>query len=80
MDLFNEGMPWGPWYPAQNNTLRPATDEDEWSGMVAVPHLCRDLALSYEGRNEISFATHPANVQRAMANEGSSAPLCIQSC
>ena len=41
--LFNEGMPWGPWYPAQNNTLRPATDEDEWSGMVAVPHLCRCL-------------------------------------
>ncbi len=71
--LFNEGMPWGPWYPAQNNTLRPATDEDEWSGMVAVPHLCRDLALSYEGRNDF-FATHPANVQRAMANDGSSAP------
>ena len=36
--------------------------------MVAVPHLCRDLALSYEGRNDF-FATHPANVQRAMANE-----------
>lgn len=68
-----KACPGGPWYPAQNNTLRPATDEDEWSGMVAVPHLCRDLALSYEGRNDF-FATHPANVQRAMANEGSSAP------
>lgn len=71
--LFNEGMPWWPWYPAKNNTLRPAADQEDWCGMVAVPHLCRDLALSYEGRNDF-FATHPANVQRAMANNGSSAP------
>ena len=71
--LFNEGMPWGPWYPAAENTLRPANDEADWCGVVAVPHLSRDLALSYEGRNDF-FASHPANVQRAMANDGANAP------
>ena len=71
--LFNEGMPWGPWYPAKENTLRPAENDEEWAGIVAVPHLSRDLVLSYEGRNDF-FATHPANVQRAMANEGAEIP------
>ncbi|MEG0692711.1 MAG: hypothetical protein RR444_06480, partial [Oscillospiraceae bacterium] len=71
--LFNEGMPFFPWYPSLNNTLVPAKDESDWEGIVAVPHLSRDLALSYEGRNDF-FASHPANVQRAMANEGSTAP------
>lgn len=71
--LFNEGMPWNPWYPAVENTLRPAENEEEWTGIVAIPHLARDLALSFEGRNDF-FASHPANVQRAMANEGEAAP------
>lgn len=74
--LFNEGMPWGPWYPAKENSLRPAQTPDEWGGIVAVPHLCRDMALSYEGRNDF-FASHPANVQRAMANEGARAPYVL---
>ena len=74
--LFNEGMPWNPWYPATENSLRPASSEDDWCGIVAVPHLARDLALSYEGRNDF-FASHPANVQRAMANEGALAPYTL---
>lgn len=71
--LFNEGMPWGPWYPAKSHTLRPAEDENDWAGMVAVPHLSRDLALSYEGRNDF-FASHPANAQRGLANIGYNHP------
>lgn len=71
--LFNEGMPWNPWYPSVENTLCPADSEEDWTGMVAVPHLSRDLALSFEGRNDF-FATHPANVQRAMANKGREIP------
>jgi len=71
--LFTEGMPWAPWYPAITNSLRPAADETDALGIVAVPHLSRDLALSYEGRNDF-FATHPANVQRAMANAGAENP------
>ena len=74
--LFNEGMPWNPWYPAKENSLRPASSEEDWCGIVAVPHLARDLALSYEGRNDF-FASHPANVQRAMANEGAVAPYTL---
>lgn len=74
--LFNEGMPWGPWYPSTSNSLVPAAGADDDSGVVAVPHLIRDLALSYEGRNDY-FASHPANVQRAMANEGTSAPYLL---
>ena len=71
--LFNEGMPWSPWYPSKENSLRPAADKEEWSGVVAVPHLVRDMVLSYEGRNDF-FASHPANIQRAMANDGGQAP------
>jgi hypothetical protein len=71
--LFNEGMPWGPWYPSQNNSLRPAANEEEAIDIVAVPHLSRDLALSYEDRNDY-WASHPANVQRGMGNEGAIAP------
>lgn len=71
--LFSEGMPWSPWYPSRTHSLRPALDEADALGIVAVPHLSRDLALSYEGRNDF-FATHPANVQRAMANDGMNNP------
>lgn len=67
--LFSEGMPWGPWYPAKGHAFRPAPDTEDWSGLVAVPHLSRDLALAYEGRNDF-FASHPANVQRGLANKG----------
>jgi hypothetical protein len=74
--LFNEGMPWWPWYPSRTHSLRPAVDEDDAAGIVAVPHLCRDLVLSYEGRNDF-FATHPGNVQRAMASVGAECPYVL---
>ena len=67
--LFSEGMSWNPWYPSKDQSVRPAANADEWAGMVALPHLNRDLVLSYEGRNDF-FASHPANIQRALANEG----------
>ena len=71
--LFNEGMPWGPWYPSKSHTLRPAADEDDWCGVVAVPHLMRDMVLSYEGRNDF-WASHPPNVMRGMGYEGEDCP------
>ena len=67
--LFSEGMSWNPWYPSKDQSIRPAANADEWAGMVALPHLNRDLVLSYEGRNDF-FASHPANIQRALANDG----------
>jgi hypothetical protein len=71
--LFNEGMPWGPWYPAKDHALRPARDEADAVGLIAVPHLVRDMALSYEGRNDF-WATHPPNVIRGMGNEATWSP------
>lgn len=71
--LFNEGMPWGPWFPSKDHALRPAKDEEDASGLVAVPHLVRDMALSYEGRNDF-WATHPPNVIRGMGNEATWSP------
>ena len=67
--LFSEGMSWNPWYPAKGQSVRPAGNEEDWSGVVAVPHLSRDLVLGYEGRNDF-FASHPANIQRGLANDG----------
>lgn len=71
--LFNEGMPWGPWYPSRTHTLRPARDIDDWCGIVAVPHLMRDMVLSYEGRNDY-WASHPPNVMRGMGYESGTCP------
>lgn len=67
--LFSEGMSWNPWYPSKGHSVRPAENEDDWAGVVAVPHLCRDLVFGYESRNDF-FASHPANVQRGLANDG----------
>lgn len=67
--LFSEGMTWNPWYPSKTHSARPAKDENDWAGVVAVPHLSRDLVLGYEGRNDF-FASHPANIQRGLANDG----------
>ena len=67
--LFSEGMSWMPWYPSKGHSLRPAADSSDWSGVVAVPHLSRDLVLSYENRDDF-FASHPANIQRGLVNDG----------
>ena len=71
--LFNEGMPWNPWYPSKSHSLRPALGEDDSAGVVAVPHLVRDMSLSYEGRNDF-WASHPPNVVRGMGNDASFNP------
>jgi hypothetical protein len=66
--LFNEGMPWNAWYPSKSHSLRPAENEEDAFGVVAVPHLTRDMALAYESRNDF-WASHPPNVQRGMGNK-----------
>ncbi len=71
--LFNEGMPWWPWYPSRTHSLRPARDEQDAAGVVAVPHLCRDMSLAYEGRNDF-WASHPPNVIRGLGNHASFCP------
>ncbi|NIA15345.1 MAG: hypothetical protein GWP08_14845 [Nitrospiraceae bacterium] len=74
--LFNEGGPWGPWYPSKSHTLRPALSEEDSAGVVAVPHLARDMALSYESRNDF-FSSHPPNVLRGKGNDGDECPYSL---
>ncbi len=62
---FLDGGPWNPWIPSKQNTHAPAADESEDAGIVAIPHLSRDLLACYDG-NGSNFGTHPQNVLRGM--------------
>ncbi len=63
-----DGGPWAPWIPSKVNTHAPAANEAEDSGIVAIPHLSRDLLACYDG-NGSNFGTHPQNVLRGMLYE-----------
>lgn len=60
-----DGGPWAPWIPSKANTHAPAANKEEDSGIVAIPHLSRDLLACYDG-NGSNFGTHPQNVLRGM--------------
>lgn len=62
---FLDGGPWAPWIPSKYNTHAPASCEADDSGIVAIPHLSRDLIACYDG-NGSNFGTHPQNVLRGM--------------
>lgn len=62
---FMDGGPWAPWIPSRVNTHAPAANAAEDSGIVAIPHLSRDLMACYDG-NGSNFGTHPQNVLRGM--------------
>ncbi len=65
---FMDGGPWAPWIPSKVNTHAPAANAEEDSGIVAIPHLSRDLLACYDG-NGSNFGTHPQNVLRGMIYE-----------
>ncbi|MCR5468569.1 MAG: hypothetical protein K6F37_06380 [Lachnospiraceae bacterium] len=60
-----DGGPWAPWIPSKQNSHAPAANKEEDSGIVAIPHLSRDLLACYDG-NGSNFGTHPQNVLRGM--------------
>ena len=60
-----DGGPWAPWIPSKQNIHAPAANEEEDAGIVAIPHLSRDLIACYDG-NGSNFGTHPQNVLRGM--------------
>ena len=62
---FMDGGPWNPWIPSKKNSHCPAFDKDDDSGIVAIPHLSRDLLACFDG-NGSNFGTHPQNVLRGM--------------
>lgn len=61
--FFNEGGPWWPWYPSARHVLCPAAEGEENVNLVAIPHLCRDMLMSVNDRNDY-FASHPGNLVR----------------
>ena len=62
---FMDGGPWNPWIPSVINSHCPAMSKDDDSGIVAIPHLSRDLLACFDG-NGSNFGTHPQNVLRGM--------------
>ncbi|MDO4274955.1 MAG: hypothetical protein Q4D16_14905 [Eubacteriales bacterium] len=60
-----DGGPWNPWIPSKQNTHAPAENEEQDAGIVAIPHLSRDLIACFDG-NGSNFGTHPQNVLRGM--------------
>lgn len=71
--LFSDGGPWGAYYPSRDNHLIPARDEEDYVGIVGLPHLNRDMVLALTSRDDY-FASHPINVMRAKANKGKESP------
>lgn len=62
---FMDGGPWNPWIPSKINSHIPASSKEDDAGIVAIPHLSRDLIACYDG-NGSNFGTHPQNVLRGM--------------
>ncbi|MCH5157151.1 MAG: hypothetical protein J1G02_04670 [Clostridiales bacterium] len=62
---FMDGGPWNPWIPSKVNSHCPASNKSDDSGIVAIPHLSRDLMACFDG-NGSNFGTHPQNVLRGM--------------
>jgi hypothetical protein len=63
-----DGGPWNPWIPSKRNIHCPATDEADDIGLVAIPHLSRDLMAVFDGPGSY-YGTHPQNILRGMVYE-----------
>ena len=70
---FLDGGPWAPWIPSKTNSHCPAYNQNDDSGIVAIPHLSRDLLACYDG-NGSNFGTHPQNVLRGLVYENGDFP------
>ena len=62
---LNDGGPWSAWIPSKYNIHCPASGEADDSGIVAIPHLSRDLLAVFDGPGSF-YGTHPQNVLRGM--------------
>jgi hypothetical protein len=68
-----DGGPWNPWIPSKRNIHCPAGDADDDIGIVAIPHLSRDLMAVFDGPGSY-YGTHPQNILRGMVYEGREIP------
>lgn len=68
-----DGSPWTAWIPSKKNTHAIAEDKDDDIGIVAVPHLSRDLLAIMDNAGDM-FGTHPQNIIRGLIYEGDRLP------
>ncbi len=68
-----DGGPWTAWIPSKENIHCLAKDEADDIGIVAIPHLSRDLLASVDSPG-LFFGTHPQNILRGMVYEGDQIP------
>ena len=68
-----DGGPWNPWIPSKRNIHCIASDADDDIGIVAIPHLSRDLMAVFDGPGSY-YGTHPQNILRGMVYEGQELP------
>jgi hypothetical protein len=68
-----DGGPWNPWIPSRRNVHCPASDEADDLGIVAIPHLSRDLMAVFDGPGSY-YSAHPQNILRGMVYEDREVP------
>lgn len=68
-----DGSPWTAWVPSKCNTHAIAESEEDDIGIVAVPHLSRDLLAIMDNPGDM-FGTHPQNIIRGLIYEGDRLP------
>jgi len=68
-----DGGPWTAWVPSKENIHCIAKDEKDDIGIVAIPHLSRDLLASIDSPG-LFYGTHPQNILRGMVYEGDQMP------
>lgn len=68
-----DGGPWNPWIPSKRNIHCPASDERDDIGLVAIPHLSRDLLAVFDGPGSY-YGAHPQNILRGMVYEDREIP------
>lgn len=68
-----DGSPWTAWVPSKHNIHAVAESEEDDIGIVAVPHLSRDLVAIMDNAGDM-FGTHPQNIIRGLINEDDRLP------
>lgn len=68
-----DGGPWNPWIPSKRNIHCIASDPEDDIGIVAIPHLSRDLMAVFDGPGSY-YGTHPQNILRGMVYENGEIP------
>lgn len=69
-----DGGPWTAWVPSKKCSHAIAESKEDDSGIIAVPHLSRDLLGVMDNSGDM-FGTHPQNIIRGLAYEDERLPF-----